>query len=204
MDPYQTIGVPRNCTREELKEAFREKARLMHPDRGGDPAAFIRLREAFDQISSELDRMPPVSITETPARPVRRNRRPNQPDPNWEPELIVRDEPLPRLRPARTRDPNWQPDLIVRDLDPRLGPIPTSREARISRQRFVGFLSRFRDRLQPEESKWRMPDWNISGLMALLLVTILTLWICWAAWRSNDATAPSDIATKFDPVHATK
>jgi hypothetical protein len=34
---------------EDVKAAFREKVLVAHPDRGGDPAAFIRLKEAYDQ-----------------------------------------------------------------------------------------------------------------------------------------------------------
>ena len=62
MDPYDTLGVPRCCTSEELQEAFRAKARLAHPDRGGEPGDFIRLRQAFDQIRKELERRPPDPV----------------------------------------------------------------------------------------------------------------------------------------------
>ncbi|MDO4355071.1 MAG: J domain-containing protein [Clostridia bacterium] len=32
-DPFQTLGVARNCTQEELRGAYRELARRWHPDR---------------------------------------------------------------------------------------------------------------------------------------------------------------------------
>jgi hypothetical protein len=58
MDPYRTLGVPRGCTREELKAAFRARARYAHPDRGGKVTSFIQLRAAFEQIMADLDRRP--------------------------------------------------------------------------------------------------------------------------------------------------
>jgi hypothetical protein len=33
----------------DVKAAYRDKALLAHPDRGGDPADFIRLKQAYDQ-----------------------------------------------------------------------------------------------------------------------------------------------------------
>jgi hypothetical protein len=34
---------------EDIKVAYREKAKVAHPDHGGDPAEFMRLKEAYDQ-----------------------------------------------------------------------------------------------------------------------------------------------------------
>ncbi len=55
MDPYLTLGVPKGCNREEVKEAFRVQAQHAHPDRGGEDESFIRLRTAYEQILAELD-----------------------------------------------------------------------------------------------------------------------------------------------------
>ena len=38
--------------------------------------------------------------------------------------MIVRDEPLPRIRPPRPPDANWKPDLIVGDGESDRGPLP--------------------------------------------------------------------------------
>jgi DnaJ domain len=123
MDPYHTLGVAKDCTRQELKEAFRAKALLAHPDRGGDPADFVRLREAYGQVIKEVEHRSSGPTAEARAQPARVNRRPNQPDLNSEPDLIVLDEPLPRVQPPRPPDPNWEPDLIVRDEPlPRIRP----------------------------------------------------------------------------------
>lgn len=36
MDPYKDLGVHRKASREEIKRAYREKARKLHPDTGGN------------------------------------------------------------------------------------------------------------------------------------------------------------------------
>ena len=53
MDPYVTLGVRRNCTRDQVKAAFRAKVRIAHPDRGGDEQAFIALCAAYKQVLQE-------------------------------------------------------------------------------------------------------------------------------------------------------
>jgi hypothetical protein len=55
MDPYLTLGLPKACNRDELKEAFRARIQHAHPDRGGEDESFIRLRTAYEQILAELD-----------------------------------------------------------------------------------------------------------------------------------------------------
>ena len=46
MDHYSTLGIERNASQEEIKQAFRKLAREHHPDRGGDEAKFKQLNEA--------------------------------------------------------------------------------------------------------------------------------------------------------------
>ena len=196
MDPYQTLGLSNNCTREQLQEAFRAKARLVHPDRGGDPATFIRLRQAYDQIITELGRRPPGLITETSARPDRPDPRPNQPDPNWEPDLILFDEEPDRPRPPGSRDPNWEPDLILLDEEPRHGRFPGPRDPQVARENYLGWLARLSTRPQPEDlitdEKWL----SISSAAVVFSVIILTIWICWAAWNYAPQPEASDLTTR--------
>ena len=33
--PYQVLGIASDATEEEVRRAYREKAKLLHPDRGG-------------------------------------------------------------------------------------------------------------------------------------------------------------------------
>lgn len=50
-DPYQTLGVGRNATAEEIKSAYRKLAKKYHPDLGGDPEKFKEINEANDILS---------------------------------------------------------------------------------------------------------------------------------------------------------
>jgi DnaJ-class molecular chaperone len=49
-DPWSVLGVTRNASSDEIKKAYREKAHIHHPDKGGDPEAFRNLTEAYDKI----------------------------------------------------------------------------------------------------------------------------------------------------------
>ena len=50
MDPYRILGVARDCTRDDVKAAFRAKVWNAHPDRGGDEQAFIELCAAYKRL----------------------------------------------------------------------------------------------------------------------------------------------------------
>merc|ERR1711879_589119 len=63
-DAYRILGVSRNATRSEVKRAFYKKALLMHPDKGGDKAAFQELQRAYEEILAELDKKEEEGQTE--------------------------------------------------------------------------------------------------------------------------------------------
>jgi molecular chaperone DnaJ len=50
MDHYSTLGVHRDATPEEIKQAYRKLASVHHPDRGGDTAQFQKIQEAYDTL----------------------------------------------------------------------------------------------------------------------------------------------------------
>jgi len=50
-DPYLTLGLARSATADGIKAAYRQRVRLTHPDRGGDPAEFIAVVKAFGLLS---------------------------------------------------------------------------------------------------------------------------------------------------------
>jgi molecular chaperone DnaJ len=50
-DYYDTLGIPRNASEDEIKKAFRKKARKLHPDAGGTEEAFKEINEAYEVLS---------------------------------------------------------------------------------------------------------------------------------------------------------
>jgi hypothetical protein len=48
--PHLLLGVRPGASLAELKAAFRQKALEHHPDRGGDAAAFIAVKRAYDGL----------------------------------------------------------------------------------------------------------------------------------------------------------
>jgi curved DNA-binding protein CbpA len=53
---YQILGLSRDATEADIKHAFRRKAKDLHPDSGGDPEAFRRLKLAYDVLSDPVRR----------------------------------------------------------------------------------------------------------------------------------------------------
>ena len=51
MDAYGLLGVPRNATADTIRNAYKEKAMLNHPDRGGDPTIWANMQKAYDTLS---------------------------------------------------------------------------------------------------------------------------------------------------------
>ena len=53
MDYYKILGVNKNSSPEELKQAFRRLAMKHHPDKGGDEAEFKKINEAYAVLSDD-------------------------------------------------------------------------------------------------------------------------------------------------------
>lgn len=53
LDPYQVLGISKEHSWEELKNAYRQAAKLVHPDRGGSEQLFNIVTECFRQLAYE-------------------------------------------------------------------------------------------------------------------------------------------------------
>ena len=49
-DPWAIVGVAESSTTDEIRRAYRIRARKLHPDVGGDAAAFRKLVAAFELL----------------------------------------------------------------------------------------------------------------------------------------------------------
>ncbi|MET4004100.1 hypothetical protein ABIB48_002838 [Arthrobacter sp. UYCu511] len=49
---YQVLGLPRTATERDIKIAYRKAARIAHPDRGGDPAMFRQITQAYEVLAN--------------------------------------------------------------------------------------------------------------------------------------------------------
>jgi hypothetical protein len=55
-DPYRTLGVKKNSTKDEIKKSYRAKAKKLHPDVGGDSSKFSELSSAYSLLMDDSRR----------------------------------------------------------------------------------------------------------------------------------------------------
>ena len=53
---YETLGVPKGASDEEIKRAYRKLAGQHHPDKGGDTGKFQEIQSAYDTLSDPVKR----------------------------------------------------------------------------------------------------------------------------------------------------
>ncbi|RMG66397.1 MAG: J domain-containing protein [Calditrichaeota bacterium] len=71
-DYYEILGIGREATLEEIKQAYRNLVRLYHPDMGdtADVEKFLEVQEAFEVLSDEEKRAAYNRKLEEKSRPV--------------------------------------------------------------------------------------------------------------------------------------
>ena len=106
---YERLGVARDVDGIALRTAYRQRARLLHPDlagAGADPAAMAELNEAWHVLSdperrraydASLPRRAGATATAAPAVVLPRGPGPAPPSP-----------PPPPARPERSSSPGWR------------------------------------------------------------------------------------------------
>jgi DnaJ-class molecular chaperone len=56
MNYYETLGISKDATQEDIKKAYRKLAIQHHPDKGGDETKFKEVAEAYETLSDESKR----------------------------------------------------------------------------------------------------------------------------------------------------
>lgn len=51
MSHYETLGISKNATEDEIKQSYRNLAKKHHPDKGGNKEQFQKIQEAYDTLS---------------------------------------------------------------------------------------------------------------------------------------------------------
>lgn len=62
-NPWDILEISTTATQEEIKHAFKKKAMIHHPDRGGDKEQFRKIAEAYEKLRKNTV----VPIIETPS-----------------------------------------------------------------------------------------------------------------------------------------
>jgi curved DNA-binding protein CbpA len=55
-NPYEILGVRRDASDDQIKSAYRRRAKTTHPDSGGAPEAFSRVRKAYELLLDPVRR----------------------------------------------------------------------------------------------------------------------------------------------------
>lgn len=56
LNPYETLGLDKHCTSEQIKNAYKNMAKQHHPDKGGDPKKFALVKTSYDTLKDKKKR----------------------------------------------------------------------------------------------------------------------------------------------------
>lgn len=68
LDPYEILGVPREASLEEIREAYHAKSKKYHPDAGGDEWVFRIVARAYHALAARAPSGRSATGSPTPAR----------------------------------------------------------------------------------------------------------------------------------------
>jgi len=54
MSHYNTLGIPKTSSMDDIKKAYRKLARIHHPDKGGDEDKFKKITDAYEILSDPV------------------------------------------------------------------------------------------------------------------------------------------------------
>lgn len=60
IDPYKILGIQQNATLDEVKDAYRQLARVHHPDKGGNSETFKIIKLSFKMILDNIKKGVPI------------------------------------------------------------------------------------------------------------------------------------------------
>lgn len=56
-DLYKELGVKKTATKAELKKAYRDRSKKTHPDKGGNPADFLAVKDAYEILTDDVKKL---------------------------------------------------------------------------------------------------------------------------------------------------
>lgn len=56
LDPYSTLGVNKDASKDEIKKAHRKRVSKSHPDKGGDREEFLAVQRSYEILSNDQQR----------------------------------------------------------------------------------------------------------------------------------------------------
>jgi hypothetical protein len=101
IDPAAVLGVAPDASLQEIRDAYRAKAKRYHPDAGGEDWAFRILVQSYETLSTT--RVALATAREEAAPPRRPGPQPRRPGPQPRPE--PRPQPQPQSRPSQRPGP---------------------------------------------------------------------------------------------------
>jgi ferredoxin len=113
VDPYDVLGVERDADDDEVLEAYRERVKDTHPDRGGSADEFQAVKEAYEAIQggdaeADEDGTGHNRGTPTQANGTTNERRANGPDPRSDPRSEHDSTPEPEADRSRVEYLNYE------------------------------------------------------------------------------------------------